>query len=112
MPVRPVFGGGVRKADGVNQINPPNIPRAACAPVSGQSMPPSRVPSEVGVRRTYTVEEAAVLLGISRGSAYAAARRGELPTIRIQRRVLVPIGRLHELLGIQSDDGPVYSMAP
>ena len=37
-----------------------------------------------------TVEEAARQLGISRGSAYAAARRGELPAIRINRRIVVP----------------------
>lgn len=41
-------------------------------------------------RATYTVEEAAELLGISRGSAYAAAKRGDIPTIRLHRRVLVP----------------------
>jgi excisionase family DNA binding protein len=37
-----------------------------------------------------TVNEAAVRLGISRGSAYAAARRGELPAIRLNRRIVVP----------------------
>ena len=37
-----------------------------------------------------TVEEAAEALGISRPSAYAAARSGELPTIRIGRLLRVP----------------------
>jgi excisionase family DNA binding protein len=46
-----------------------------------------------------SVEEAAKLLGISRGLAYEAARRGELPTIRLGRRLLVPRWRLLELLG-------------
>jgi excisionase family DNA binding protein len=41
-------------------------------------------------RVTITVEEAARQLGISRGSAYAAARRGELPAIRLNRRIVVP----------------------
>lgn len=50
-------------------------------------------------RRTYTVEEAGALLGVSRTLAYAAARDGSLPTIRIGRRLLVPRARLHELLG-------------
>jgi excisionase family DNA binding protein len=49
--------------------------------------------------KTYTVEEAAKLLRISRGSAYAAARAGELPTVRIGKRLLVPRARLEELLG-------------
>lgn len=39
--------------------------------------------------QTMTVEEAAEVLQISRKSAYLAARRGELPIIRIGRRLLV-----------------------
>lgn len=48
---------------------------------------------------TVSVDEAARLLGISRGLAYEAARRGELPTLRLGRRLLVPRARLLELLG-------------
>jgi excisionase family DNA binding protein len=47
-----------------------------------------------------SVEDAARLLGISRGLAYEAARRGELPVIRLGRRLLVPRLRLLELVGI------------
>ncbi len=43
-------------------------------------------------RRVVTLTEAAVMLRISRGLAYEAAKRGEIPTIRIGRRLLVPIG--------------------
>jgi excisionase family DNA binding protein len=50
----------------------------------------SKTPSNRVERVTMTVEEAARQLGISRGSAYAAARRGELPAIRINRRIVVP----------------------
>ena len=46
-----------------------------------------------------TVEEAAAVLRISRQSAYAAARAGELPTVKIGRRLLVPRARLLALLG-------------
>jgi len=46
-----------------------------------------------------TVEEAGRLLQIGRQSAYKAARSGELPTIRIGRRLLVPRARLAEMLG-------------
>ena len=49
-------------------------------------------------RLTYTVTEAAGLLGISRGAAYEAARTGELPTVRIGNRLLVPIAALHKIL--------------
>ena len=37
-----------------------------------------------------TVEEAAVILRISRNGAYEAVKRGEIPSIRIGRRILVP----------------------
>ena len=49
-------------------------------------------------RLTYTVIEAADLLGISRGAAYEAARTGELPTVRIGKRLLVPKAALHKFL--------------
>ncbi len=51
---------------------------------------------------TISVEDAAKLLGISRGLAYEAARRGELPTIRLGRRLLVPRARLLELVGAEN----------
>lgn len=50
------------------------------------------------MRETLTVEEAAEVLGIGRLLAYEAARRGELPTIRVGRRLLVPRRALDALL--------------
>lgn len=49
-------------------------------------------------RATVTVEEAARLLGIGRNSAFAAVQRGEIPALRIGRRVLVPRAALERLL--------------
>jgi excisionase family DNA binding protein len=49
-------------------------------------------------RLALTVDEAAKRLGISRPSAYEAARKGELPNIKIGRRILVPIAALEQLL--------------
>jgi excisionase family DNA binding protein len=49
-----------------------------------------------------TVEEAAKLLRISRGSAYEAVRTGEIPTVRFGRRILVPRARLLQMLGAES----------
>ena len=40
-------------------------------------------------RLTYTVTEAAVLLGISRTSAYECVRRGEIPSLTLGRRVVI-----------------------
>jgi excisionase family DNA binding protein len=53
----------------------------------------------VSERLTLTVEEAGRLLGVSRGLAYEAARSGELPTIRLGSRLVVPRVRLLALLG-------------
>jgi excisionase family DNA binding protein len=49
-------------------------------------------------RLTLTVEEAGRLLGISRGLAYRAVRRGELPVVRIGRRYLVLKSELERML--------------
>lgn len=49
---------------------------------------------------TFTVEEACELLGLSRSSAYRAAARGELPTLRFGRRLVVPSGKLLAMLGL------------
>ena len=49
-------------------------------------------------RLTLTVEEAAHLLGISRGLAYEMARCGKLPVIRFGRRLLVPRRSLENIL--------------
>jgi excisionase family DNA binding protein len=49
-------------------------------------------------RRTYNVPDAGKVLGIGRSAAYEAARRGELPTIKIGRRLLVPVVALERLL--------------
>ena len=49
-------------------------------------------------RRTYTVLEVAEILGIGRNTAYEICRTGEIPTIRIGGRVLVPRTAIDELL--------------
>ena len=50
-----------------------------------------------GHRLTVSIVEAAHLLGIGRTLAYEAARRGDLRTIRVGRRVLVPVLAIEEL---------------
>ena len=49
-------------------------------------------------RRTHTMDETARVLGVGRTAAYDAARRGEIPTIRVGRRLLVPAAALDRLL--------------
>jgi excisionase family DNA binding protein len=47
---------------------------------------------------TLDVQTAARRLGISRNGAYEAIRRGEIPTIRIGRRLLIPRLALEKML--------------
>jgi excisionase family DNA binding protein len=49
-------------------------------------------------RQTYKIEEAAKLLGIGRNQAYEAAKRGDFPTIKIGKRLLVPKAALDRLV--------------
>jgi excisionase family DNA binding protein len=46
-----------------------------------------------------TVTAAAELIGISRSAFYRAIDRGEMPSVRIGRRLLVPTAKLYQLLG-------------
>ena len=54
--------------------------------------------SPVEDRLVFTVEEAAQLLGISRSFAYEAVKQGEIPSMRIGRRILVPKAALQRFL--------------
>jgi excisionase family DNA binding protein len=49
-------------------------------------------------RVTITVPEAAELLGISESAAYEAAARGELPAVKVGRRVLIKRDQFLEIL--------------
>ena len=52
---------------------------------------------------TLTVDEAAHLLGISRGTAYSAVHSGDLPSIRFGTRLVIPSAALKRLLGVDND---------
>lgn len=49
-------------------------------------------------RETITIPEAAERLGIGRNAAYDAAKRGEIPTIRIGKLLLVPRAQFERML--------------
>jgi len=51
-------------------------------------------------RPTVPVDVAAEVLGISRASAFRAVHRGQLPSIRLGRRIVIPTAGLRALLGI------------
>ena len=54
----------------------------------------SQLPALIGI------EQACALLGISRSAGYRAAAVGDLPTIRLGRRLYVPTARLGVLIGL------------
>ena len=51
-----------------------------------------------------SVGEAAKVLGISRYSVYEAVRRGQIPTVRLGRRILIPRRALEELFNISEQN--------
>ena len=54
-------------------------------------------------RATYTIDEVAEILGIGCSSAYQAAQTGEIPTIKVGRRLLVPKVALEHMLASTED---------
>lgn len=54
-------------------------------------------------RLVRNVEEAAQLLGISRTLAYELVGRGEIPALRLGRRLVVPLAALNSLLNTASE---------
>jgi excisionase family DNA binding protein len=57
--------------------------------------------TEAEERETVSVPQAARILGIGRNSAFDAVRRGDLPALRIGRRLVVPRARLERMLSGQ-----------
>ena len=64
--------------------------------------------SQPAERQTLTVEEAARVLGIGRSAAYIAARRGDLPAIRIGRRYVIPRVALERMLSEGRRESPIH----
>lgn len=56
-------------------------------------------------RATCSVEEAGSILGVGRCTAFEQAAAGTLPTIRVGRRLLVPVPRLLAMLGLSVPPG-------
>jgi excisionase family DNA binding protein len=50
-------------------------------------------------RKTMSVVEAGELLGLGRSAAYSSARRGEIPTLKFGRKLVVPIALFQRMLG-------------
>jgi len=54
--------------------------------------------TEKCAKLVYDVPEAGAMLGLSRNSSYAAAKRGDLPTIKIGKLIRVPKAAFDRML--------------
>lgn len=53
---------------------------------------------------TISVVQAAELLGVSRSAAYRAAAAGQLPVLRLGRRIHIPTAPLLAMLGVSPEE--------
>ena len=60
------------------------------------------MPSAQHTCLTITIPEAARRLGIGRNQGYDCARRGEIPTIQLGKRKVVPLLAFEAMLAVQS----------
>lgn len=66
--------------------------------------PQREILARLQARSTCSIEEAAAVLNIGRSTAYAAARDGSLPVIRLSHRLLVPTAKLLAMLGAEPNE--------
>jgi excisionase family DNA binding protein len=79
--------------------------RSRPARISEEDMTAAGLPQRMHLPGLLKVEQASVLMGISRSAAYRAVAAGDLPSVRFGCRLYVPTARLLELLGLVPEDG-------
>lgn len=52
---------------------------------------------------TVTVDQAAKLLGIGRSTAYELIHTGDIPSLRLGRRLVVPVAQIAECLSVDRE---------
>lgn len=91
--------GSIAKTHRVMTDSPARVIGREAPNIAGQ---PAAV--ERDERRTYTVREAAGILGIAVNGAYEAIRRGDIPAIRLGHRLVVPRKAFDRLVdGLRSE---------
>ncbi len=64
---------------------------------------------------TIPVEQVAEVMGLSRSAAYDGVRRGEIPSLRVGRRIFIPVAKLLEILGATTENqqkGEITAVLP
>ena len=68
------------------------------------------------IRRAIPIPAAGQILGLSRSASYRAAKAGDLATINVGSRLLVPVVWLEALLGeplnLERDEAPIKGATP
>jgi hypothetical protein len=63
------------------------------------AMPTTEVPADWRTRTTVDPVATSEILGLCRNSTYAAIAKGEIPSIRLGHRLLIPVAGLRRMLG-------------
>lgn len=81
--------------------------RGAATPVPARTVALPGDLLDLNQRVVLTIPEAGSVLGLSKSSAYEAARLGAIPSIRLSaRRAVVPVAALRAMLGLPSVKEP------
>jgi len=72
------------------QVKTDQVDKSTCGPLTV---------ADVRGRPTITVPEVGRLLGLGRAASYEAVTRGDIPSITIGRRKLIPVAKLLLMLG-------------
>jgi excisionase family DNA binding protein len=79
--------------------------------------PPTTIVPEPITRRTFTIPEAAVIVGVGKSTMYEHVKNGDVPCVRLGRRVVIPAHVIESMLSTAKDQlrhfgsaGPVQSV--
>jgi excisionase family DNA binding protein len=84
--------------------SPPSANRRPSSRRHGESSAAGTLADVTELPPTISVEHAAKLLGVSRSAAYRAVAAGQLPNLRLGRRIYIPTARLLAMLGVSAEE--------
>jgi excisionase family DNA binding protein len=62
------------------------------------------IPLDPTLKPTLSVDEFAVVAGISRSTAFAAVHNGEVPSMRFGKRIRIPTAAVCRMLALEAPD--------
>lgn len=80
------------------QTSPARLHETRVQRDGGHFVSPAPLNAPATVRRTYSVDEAAAILGISRTTAYECVKTKELPSLRFRGRIVISVAVIDALL--------------